>query len=218
MRIAVRLLGGSLIEYTSPNPGIQIKFVNTSNQSEQFNQLMQTHYNALYDYGMKLTRFDEALTKDCIQEVFMTFWNSRDNWHTFQSIRAYLLVSMRNQVIDVYRINQRNDPFTRFPVADEPAVTPDLSFGDPSESSESARALNALFNQLPPRQREAIYLRYFGEMEYAEIARTMEVKERTVYNLVHEGLQQLRQTVARMPAHHRERLRSVLLFLKIFVG
>lgn len=55
-------------------------------------------------------------------------------------------------------------------------------------------------------------------MEYAEIARTMGVKERTVYNLVHEGLQQLRQTVAGLPAHSRELLRSVLFILKIFVG
>lgn len=117
---------------------------------------METHYNALYDYGMKLMRFDEALTKDCIQEVFMTFWNNRDNWHTFRSIRAYLLVSMRNQVIDICRNNRRNAPFVRFPDADEPAAMPDLSFSDSLESGESPRTLNALLNQLPPRQREAV--------------------------------------------------------------
>ena len=176
---------------------------------------MRTHYNALYDYGMKLSNGDDPFTKDCIQEVFLTFWNYRDNWHTLQSVRAYLLVSIRNRVIDAYRQNHRTGPFLRLTDVDEPAAIPDLSFTDDAEQTQQ---LTALLNQLPSRQREAVYLRYFTEMEYADIAQTMGVKERTVYNLVHEGLQQLRQKVTSSPAIWIPLLLFVLFFLKTFVG
>ena len=190
------------------------------NASEQFAHLMRTHYNALFDYGMKLSTGDDAFTKDCIQEVFLAFWNYRDNWHTLKSVRAYLLVSMRHRVIDAYRHSQRSGSFIRLSDAGESAVIPDLSFADsPDETGEEqTKYLTALLNQLPPRQREAVYLRYFAEMEYADIAQTMGVKERTVYNLVHEGLQQLRQKVTNSPASWLSLLLAVLFFLKNLVA
>ncbi|GHB86524.1 DNA-directed RNA polymerase sigma-70 factor [Persicitalea jodogahamensis] len=175
---------------------------------------MRAHYNALYDYGMKLSGGDEDFTKDCIQEVFLTFWNCRDNWHSLQSVRAYLLVSLRNRVIDAQRRTRRSGRVIRL-TDSEGAVydIPDLSFSD---DTEQTHRLTALLDKLPPRQREAVYLRYFAEMDYADIADAMGVKERTVYNLVHQGLQQLRQTVASSPSHQAELLLSILFFLEIF--
>lgn len=189
--------------------------MNTSDQAEQFSHLMRTHYNALYDYGMKLSSCDQAFTKDCIQEVFLTFWNSRDNWHSLQSVRAYLLVSLRNRIIDAQRRDRRSRRVIRLTDAGGAVdAIPDLSFSNPTE--QTSYRLTALLDALPPRQREAVYLRYFAEMDYADIADAMGVKERTVYNLVHQGLQQLRQTVAKVPFYRAELLLSILFFLKYF--
>ena len=178
---------------------------------------MRTQYNALYDYGMKLSH-DETLTKDCIQEVFLAYWNSRDTWPSLRSVRAYLLVSMRHRIIDAYREARRSVPFISLADADEPVAVLDLSFGDELPGESETTALTALLDQLPRRQREALYLRYFAEMDYVDVAQAMGVKERTVYNLVHEGVQQLRQMVANSPGQRMALLRSLLFFLKIFVG
>ena len=179
---------------------------------------MRTHYNALYDYGMKLSR-DECLTKDCIQDVFLAFWNGRDTWHTIRSVRAWLLVSMRHRVIDAHREARRSIPLISLTDGSELDCMPELSFSIPdSDESELRASLTALLDQLPPRQREALYLRYFAEMDYVDIAAMMDVKERTVYNLVHESLQHLRQVVANSPKQKRAFLRVSLFFLKIFVG
>lgn len=184
--------------------------------SEHFTWVMETHYEVLYDYGMRLSQGDEALTKDCIQEVFIQFWNKRETWAGMQSEKAYLLVSLRHGIIDAYRKNRRSLAFVRLSEAEEPVAVFDLQF---NESSEAPREqLTLLLNKLPRRQREALYLRYFAEMDYSEVAAAMGVKERTVYNLVHEGLNSLRQTVAESPAQWSALLRSFLFFLNFFVG
>lgn len=184
--------------------------------SAHFTQVVETHYAALYDYGMRLCQGDEALAKDCIQEVFLHFWNKRATWTGMRSEKAYLLVSLRHGIIDAYRKNRRSLAFVSLSEADEPVAVFDLLF---EESSEAPREqLTQLLNKLPRRQREALYLRYFAEMDYPEVAAAMGVKERTVYNLVHEGLNSLRQTVAESPAQWTALLRSFQFFLKIFVG
>jgi RNA polymerase sigma factor (sigma-70 family) len=46
---------------------------------------------------------------------------------------------------------------------------------------------------LTPRQREAIFLRYFEEMSHDRIAGIMEMNKQSVYNLIHAGIAQLRE-------------------------
>lgn len=168
--------------------------------SEQLTEHVRTHYNALYDYGLKLTNHDEDLTKDAIQDVFAAFWHHRAEWPRIQSVRAYLLMAVRNRITDVRRAGQRFVPLLTFPDTDESEPAPAFSFFDepPTDTSAPARHLARAFEQLARRQREALFLRYYQELDYAEVARVMGVKERTVYNLVHEGLRQLRHHL--MPA------------------
>ncbi|AQG79092.1 hypothetical protein AWR27_07010 [Spirosoma montaniterrae] len=181
---------------------------------------MRQHYNTLFDYGLKLTNHDEDLTKDCIQDVFVAFWNHRAEWGQIQSVKAYLLIALRNRITDAQRANRRFVPLLTFPDADESETV--LAFSMPEEPAldggTSAQHLKRAFESLSRRQREAVYLRYYNEMSYTDVAAVMGVKERTVYNLVHEGLQQLRQQLT--PARWimlAGLMAGLLFFLKIFV-
>jgi RNA polymerase sigma factor (sigma-70 family) len=168
--------------------------VNVSPSSAELAEQMHRHYGALYDYGMKLTRYDDDLTKDCIQDVFAAFWHRRDHWPDIESVRSYLLVGLRNRITDAYRRQQRFVPLLSFPDSDDPETVQPFQFTPPDEAETDApaRQLATALDKLPRRQREAIFLRYFQEMPYPDVARVMGVKERTAYNLVHEGLQHLR--------------------------
>lgn len=163
--------------------------------AEQLADYMRIHYDALFDYGLKLTHHDEDLTRDCLQDVFAAFWHRRDEWTQIQSIRGYLLVSLRHRIADAQRSQQRFVPLLTFPDADEAETAIVFSMlDDPAvDAGAQNHYLAQAFEQLPRRQREALFLRYYQELDYADVARVMGVKERTVYNLVHEGLQQLRQ-------------------------
>ena len=167
-----------------------------STPSEVLAGHVRAHYNALYDYGVKLTGGDTNLAKDCIQETFVAFWQHRDEWDTLGSVRAYLLVCLRRKVIDAHRARQRFVPTLTLTDSDEEFVAQtDFAFNpDEAEGQESTPhgPLAQALDRLTRRQREAIFLRFFQELDYPDVARVMGVRERTVYNLVHEGLQQLR--------------------------
>ena len=50
-----------------------------------------------------------------------------------------------------------------------------------------------LLDQLTKRQREAVFLRYFEEMEYEKIASIMDLSKQVVYNLVNKAIQSLKK-------------------------
>jgi RNA polymerase sigma factor (sigma-70 family) len=52
--------------------------------------------------------------------------------------------------------------------------------------------LASLLNELPARQKEAIYLRYYEDMEYKQIAEIMNVNYQSVLNLIQKALNKLR--------------------------
>jgi RNA polymerase sigma factor (sigma-70 family) len=52
---------------------------------------------------------------------------------------------------------------------------------------ENQREVVAALRRLPPRQREALVLRYYGDLSEAEIAATMSCSPGTVKSHIHRG-------------------------------
>ncbi len=48
-------------------------------------------------------------------------------------------------------------------------------------------------DSLPPRQQEALLLRYYQDFSYVEIADLLSINEQSVRNLVQKALQKIRQ-------------------------
>jgi RNA polymerase sigma-70 factor (sigma-E family) len=63
---------------------------------------------------------------------------------------------------------------------------------DPAERLGTDDAVWAVCTELPPRQRAAVVLRFYEDLEYAEIARVLDCPEATVRSHVHRALTALR--------------------------
>ncbi len=159
--------------------------------------MMEKFYQVLYRYGLKLSAGDETLTKDCIQEVFIKLWNNRSGLGDVTLIKPYLLTTFRRRLIDGLAVRHParmplpGEEDATFPQAITYSCEDDLIRDQERERTGNRLAL--ALDKLPKRQREAVYLRYYENMEYPQIAQVMALKERSVYNLVHEGLNKLRQ-------------------------
>ena len=68
----------------------------------------------------------------------------------------------------------------------------DMLIGD-ELSSENQENIKTALSKLSSRQKEAIYLRYFEEMEYEEICDVMEINYQSVRNLISKGIIEMRQ-------------------------
>lgn len=149
------------------------------------------YFNSLYDYGTRITR-DTALAEDCIQDLFTEFWGKRERLSDVQNIKFYLIRSLRRKII--YKISRDA----------KIGLTPDLQVFEMRLSHKShylsqqvnkdiRKKLAELINELTPKQREAIFLIYHQELSYQECSVIMDLKIKTVYNLVHMAIAKLRE-------------------------
>jgi RNA polymerase sigma factor (sigma-70 family) len=158
-----------------------------------FSELIKLHYRALYSYGTKLTA-DKELVQDSIQDVFLDIWRRRDKISLAESPKFYLLQSLKHKI---YRHNTVNRLFYNATQIDpEHAFQVEFSIEieliREEEHQYYAQRLTEMINRLSPRQKEVIYLRFYQNLTYEEIADFMQINRQTVYNLLGSALQRLR--------------------------
>jgi len=163
------------------------------NDEQALAALMKKYYIPLYSYGIRFTQ-DEALVKDCIQEVFISLWQRRDNIATVLSLKYYLLRAVKNKVLKslhqkahktaIAQWQEKYDFFQEFSV--------ERLIIEKQVSEEKAVALRKILSQLSSRQHEVIYLKFYQRLDHGQIADLMNISRQSVYNLLHEALQKLR--------------------------
>lgn len=153
------------------------------------------HYDSLFSYSARLTaNSDEA--KDIIQDLFLKIWNTRHNLGDCNNIRYYLLQSVRNLIIDQHQ--KKKKPFTT--EIKEELLPTELPFESQlirdQEQAHRSNELKKALLQLSARQQEAVYLRYYQQIDYPSISAIMGVNVQSARNLVHTAIQQLKQQLS----------------------
>jgi RNA polymerase sigma-70 factor (sigma-E family) len=137
-------------------------------------ELYSTHYRSLVRLAALLIRDDVAAAEEVVQDSFVAMhsWSRRlcDSdkalFYLRQSVVKRSRSALRHRVVA-----DRNAPE---PPADMPNA--DHRVTVPLERSAVVAALRAL----PPRQREALVLRYYGDMSDAQIASVMGIRRGSV--------------------------------------
>ncbi len=155
--------------------------------------LFRRHYAMLYDYGVKLSRREE-LARDGIQEVFAYLWEKRQTIAPAESVRAYLLAALRRHLLKT--LAQQNKQEASHQEFDRRQEQEEFSLEELLILQETAaaerRSLNRALQEIPPRQREALYLKTFDGLPYREIAALMNVSPQVARNYVSEAFGRLR--------------------------
>ena len=198
-------LVGQLVEERGIDPGVGWKDGCIADRSELARliveadteaELFRMHYAMLYDYGFKLSRQAE-LVRDSIQEVFAYLWERRAKIAVAESVRAYLLVSLRRQVLHALaQQRQRHAVYTAFETLEprEYFSPEDFLILQETEAGERLSLKRAL-QAIPPRMREALYLKTYNGLSYREIAGVMNVSAQVARNYVCEAMQRLREVL-----------------------
>jgi RNA polymerase sigma factor (sigma-70 family) len=158
-----------------------------------FELLFKLHYDELFHYGKKILR-DEEVVKDCLQDMFYKLWKNRSRLGQVQTVRAYLYQAFRRVLYD-----ESEKMMKKQSLLYEEGFGPQITFSpedfliQQQQADERSRRLLSAMNQLTRRQREAIYLRFFGGMDYEKIAEIMEVNAQSVRNLMHQAYKALKE-------------------------
>lgn len=155
--------------------------------------LFRLHYPRLYDYGLKLTQQAE-LVKDGIQEVFAYLWEKRATLAAVDSVRAYLLVALRRHLFKSLANQQRRQESDHRHLLEEMAesFSPEEFLIMQEKEEAEKQALNQALQEIPPRLREALYLKTNTGLAYREIAGIMNISPQVARNYVSEAFHRLR--------------------------
>lgn len=158
----------------------------------------EKYVHLIFNYGLKFTREDD-LIDDSIQDLFIRIWQARENLTVPDCVEYYLLKSFRNILFRKLsqKVKRAYSELNEEYVADaEPSFEAQLIMEE--HSVETGEKLKKAWQQLPARQKEALYLRFYTDASYDDIAGIMGITLKATYKTVFRGLEKLREMVVIM--------------------
>jgi len=156
---------------------------------EAFSEIYTRYWPILYKHAFRMLKeADES--EDVVQEVFTKLWNKAPSLKADTSIGAYLYISTRNAILNLFSKNQVHH-----------AYLADLgSFLDQAQEITDhrirerilAKLIEAEIEKLPPRMREVFELKRNQNLSYKDIAGVMNISELTVKTQMNKAISTLR--------------------------
>jgi RNA polymerase sigma factor (sigma-70 family) len=158
-----------------------------------YERLVAYFYRDLHYYGSRFT-LNTDLLNDCVQDLFVDLWVYRARIVDTDYVRPYLYKSLRRKIYRelqhvANRMSDEELPFNESPDTD-PTIEQELI--QTELASYKSSRLSAMLERLSARQREAIHLKFYGELSNEQIADLLNMNKQSVANLLHRGLTRLR--------------------------
>jgi RNA polymerase sigma factor (sigma-70 family) len=157
-----------------------------------FCQLADKQYRTLFNYATSFTS-DREFIKDSIQELLIHIWEKRETIH-IQFVSIYFLKALRNQLLQEFR---KNNPANSLLDIEEVGQMSDYQTVETQIEqseiySENQIKVRSAIEELPRRQKEAVFLKYFEGMDNEQIADLMQVNRQSVANLLFKAISSLK--------------------------
>jgi RNA polymerase sigma factor (sigma-70 family) len=155
-----------------------------SGNKTAYSFIYQKYAGNLYNYGMQVVR-NKDLVEDVIQDLFVGLWRRRRNITPVRSVKFYLLTCLRRAIVKEI---QKANRFTSDDIAwnqmsfqFNPSIEDDII--EAQTSLERKTKLHGILLSLSARQREIIYLKFYENLSYPQIAENLGLDIKYTYNV-----------------------------------
>lgn len=150
---------------------ISLIFNIIENSAEKFNKLYKKYKNYVFVICNNILK-DSRLSEDAMQEAFVSINNNLENIANYDSNRTkgYIAVIARNKSINIYN-KEKNLVFLEDDFFENEKIEIEMLDNLYYEN------LLKLIKNLKIEYSNVLILRYVHEMEYSEIAKTLEITE-----------------------------------------
>ena len=162
-----------------------------------FAEIYDAHIDDLFHYGMHFCQEKERV-KDCLQDLFQDLWISRTHLSAdIGNVRYYLISSLRRRLLRALRKDRRYQHRESWEAFEFEYTLPLENQLIQQETLEAQkRLLQEGLANLTRRQREAIYLRFFQNLNYNEVADIMSMQVDSVYNTISKAIGILKKNIS----------------------
>jgi RNA polymerase sigma factor (sigma-70 family) len=164
-----------------------------SSDDQALAELYDRFGRVAYGLALRILR-DEALAQDAVQEAFLGIWRSADRFLAERAkASTWILTLVHRRAVDLVRREdrRRGEPLERAP---EPAAPETVE--DEATLGFQRRVVQEALRRLPPEQREALELGYYGGLTQSELAERLGEPLGTIKSRMFTGLSRLRDLLA----------------------
>jgi RNA polymerase sigma-70 factor, ECF subfamily len=147
-------------------------------------ELIRAQSRPAYAFALALTGRPD-IAEEFVQEAFVRAWQSAKTPREIAPFRGWIYRTILNLARDRHR---RASRWNRIPWVPRPAADP----AQIAEGHIGDAALITALHHLSRREREAVALRYFEDLSYADISAVLGVRDSTARVLVNRALNKLR--------------------------
>jgi RNA polymerase sigma factor (sigma-70 family) len=154
---------------------------------QAFLQLYEQFFHYLLSIGIRITNDPDA-AKDACQEYFMYLWEKRNSLSEVRNLKGYLYRGYKNQLTKMLlkgRLTAVASFETGMETDEHWTQSPETEFIHAEDVNKQQGELVKAFKNLPERQRELLYLRYYALLSHTAIAERTGLSIRSVYNQIH---------------------------------
>ncbi|MBV4360503.1 RNA polymerase sigma factor [Pinibacter aurantiacus] len=177
--------------------------------SSAFDKLYYRYYEPVRLNILKIVR-DETVADDILQEVFISLWQKREKFSSYEKIGGWLFVTSYNRSLNYLR----NLSAER--LRQKTAKIVDISRDWPLENSSQEMQLQLLeeaIAQLPPQRRRVFELCRFEGKSYDEAATELSISK----NTVKEHLVRSKESILSYVHHQRPQNQKITALALAFV-
>jgi len=156
--------------------------------------LYREYFPLLSNYGLKFTA-DKSFIEESINDLFLKLWRNRASIDTPRVAKHNLLLSLRRILLRKlsYDPSRQEETLTGEYIPFNLELTYEHPLIRAERASELKKKVDKLLDTLTNRQREAIFLKFYEDLSYEEIADILEINTTATYKLIYRALERLRE-------------------------
>jgi RNA polymerase sigma-70 factor, ECF subfamily len=181
---------------------VQLMLDVKAGDDESFNLLLRRYRTPLVNFLFRMVR-DSATAEDLAQEVFLRVYRARKQYSPSAKFTTWMFRIATNLALNSIRDNRHRQMETSIdaPVNDEdsaPRELParDMRIDEHMVERDRSEFIRRAITSLPEKQRVAVLLHKYEEMDYGEIAGILDCSESALKSLLFRAYETLRVELA----------------------
>lgn len=176
----------------------------TSKQKKQkFHQAYQRYQKQIYNYVFTLTR-NQTITEDIVSSVFVKLLKNIDKLKSEKHLAGWLHLVAKNLVIDNYRQRKRKTTMSELQsqmnnqASEEFLVDLNKTYTDhlsQAIKNEKLKMLQKAFHKLTIEEYTLVYLRYYQELPFKQIAVLYNKEEAAIKMSLYRTLKKIKSII-----------------------
>jgi RNA polymerase sigma-70 factor, ECF subfamily len=161
-----------------------------------FALLLEKHRNSVVHFVYRMVQ-NQAVAEELAQEVFLRVYKSRESYEPTAKFTTWLFRITTHLALNYVR-DKRHEKL-QDSIDNQPEDTAPIQLSDKTPSVEERLLKQArmseirqAIDQLPEKQRSAVLMHKYEEMEYSQIAAVLECSESAVKSLLFRAYETLR--------------------------